>query len=166
MPINLFGGAGHYLTDWLKTKSIVKIVIAIKENKMENYEKKYKEALKAASIAYKNEDRVLKATLKRIFPELVESKDEKTRKEIISTIHLYYGEPLEDEAKEMIAWIEKQGEQKPAWSEEDEIRLKHILRLLDVGDGKKYLLAFGLNSLQDLEKDIVWLKSLKDRIGG
>jgi hypothetical protein len=24
---------------------------------------------------------------------------------------LYYGEPLEDEAKEMVAWVEKQGEQ-------------------------------------------------------
>ena len=47
------------------------------------------------------------------------------------------------------------------WSEEDEIRLKHILRLLDVKDDKKYLLMFGLNSLQNLEKDIAWLKSLR-----
>lgn len=44
------------------------------------------------------------------FPELKESEDEKIRKEIIATIHLYYGEPLEDEAQEMIAWLEKQGE--------------------------------------------------------
>lgn len=45
-----------------------------------------------------------------IFPELAESEDERIKKNIIATIHLYYGEPLEDEAKEMIAWLEKQGE--------------------------------------------------------
>lgn len=45
-----------------------------------------------------------------IFPELKESDDERIRGNIIATIHLYYGEPLEDEAKEMIAWLEKQGE--------------------------------------------------------
>ena len=45
-------------------------------------------------------------------PELKESEDERIRGNIIATIHLYYGEPLEDEAKEMIAWLEKQGEQK------------------------------------------------------
>jgi hypothetical protein len=46
----------------------------------------------------------------RFFPELKESEDvdRKIREEIIATIHLYYGEPLEDEAKEMIAWLEKQ----------------------------------------------------------
>ena len=43
-------------------------------------------------------------------PELKESDDERIRGNIIATIHLYYGEPLEDEAKEMIAWLEKQGE--------------------------------------------------------
>ena len=52
-------------------------------------------------------------------------------------------------------------EQNQTWSKEDEIRLKHVLRLLDVKDDKKYLLMFGLNSLQDLEKDIDWLKSLR-----
>lgn len=41
-------------------------------------------------------------------PELKESDDERIMGNIIATIHLYYGEPLEDEAKEMIAWLEKQ----------------------------------------------------------
>ena len=40
-------------------------------------------------------------------------KDEKIRNRIIATIHLYYGEPLEDEAKEMVNWLEKHGEKKP-----------------------------------------------------
>ena len=41
------------------------------------------------------------------------SEDKRIMEKIIATIHLYYGEPLEDEAKEMIAWLKKQGEQKP-----------------------------------------------------
>ncbi len=41
---------------------------------MDNYEQKYKEALNRTIIAHKDEDRHLKATLERIFPELKESK--------------------------------------------------------------------------------------------
>lgn len=48
-----------------------------------------------------------RADLQKMFPELKESDDERIRGKIIATIHLYYGEPLEDEAKEMIAWLEK-----------------------------------------------------------
>lgn len=51
-------------------------------------------------------------------PELKENDDERIRGNIIATIHLYYGEPLEDEAKEMIAWLEKKGEQKIKTPEE------------------------------------------------
>lgn len=96
--------------------------------------------------------------IQHIFPELKESEDDRIMGNIIATIHLYYGEPLEDEAKEMIAWLEKQGEQKiktpeeslgidsdtynkivdeciydeqkPAWSEEDEAMLAEISDLL------------------------------------
>ena len=46
---------------------------------MDTYENKYKEALEIAMVAYKDEDRHLKATLERIFPELTESEDEKIR---------------------------------------------------------------------------------------
>ena len=56
--------------------------------------------------------------IQHIFPELKESDDERIRGNIIATIHLYYGEPLEDEAKEMIAWLEKQGEHKIKTPEE------------------------------------------------
>jgi len=38
------------------------------------------------------------------------SEDERIKENIIATIHLYYGEPLEDEAEEMLAWLEKQGQ--------------------------------------------------------
>lgn len=81
-----------------------------------NYEKKYKEALervkKLLSRCIDNRNRKSKVyraeDIESIFPELKESEDERIRKNIIATIHLYYGEPLDDEAKEMIAWLEKQ----------------------------------------------------------
>jgi hypothetical protein len=76
-------------------------------------EKRYNEALERAKIAYKDEDRHLKATLDRIFPELKEDKGEKIRKAIINVIkslkeqqcHHIYGVMYD----EMIVWLEKQG---------------------------------------------------------
>ena len=73
--------------------------------------KAYDEALKKASAAYKDEDRHLKATLERIFPELKESEDEKIKKAIIEFFK------SEDDnttyslirKKDIIAWLEKQG---------------------------------------------------------
>ena len=46
--------------------------------------KAYDEALKKASAAHKDEDKHLKATLERIFPELKESKDEKIKTAILN----------------------------------------------------------------------------------
>ena len=53
---------------------------------MDTYEKKYKEALERAIVAHKDEDKHLKATLERIFPELKESEDEKIRKALIDLV--------------------------------------------------------------------------------
>lgn len=82
-----------------------------------DYEKKYREALERANIAYKDEDRHLKATLKRIFPELKESEDERIRKSIINLVIKSAqngGMALHKwESQQMIAWLEKQGEDKP-----------------------------------------------------
>ena len=85
----------------------------MKELSIEEKAKRYDEAIERAESIY-NETAIPSATTKGIctyiFPELKESEDERIRGNIIATIHLYYGEPLEDEAKEMIAWLEKQGE--------------------------------------------------------
>ena len=71
-----------------------------------DYEKKYKEAIKEAAASYKDEDRHLKATLERIFPELKEeSEDERIRKEILDYIDKSTG------CKRWVVWLEKQGEQ-------------------------------------------------------
>ena len=73
---------------------------------------RYDEALKEAVIAHKDEDRHLKATLERIFPELKESEDDMTRKEIMH--HIEFGGSHNiiphQRAKLWIAWLEKQGE--------------------------------------------------------
>ena len=56
----------------------------MKELSIQEKATRYDEALKEAVIAHKDEDRHLKATLERIFPELKESDDEKwIPKEII-----------------------------------------------------------------------------------
>ena len=74
--------------------------------------KAYDEALKAAIAAYKDEDKHLKATLERIFPELKESEDERTRKEIKKLVQCMHD--ADPRKRRWIAWLEKQGgEQKP-----------------------------------------------------
>ena len=78
--------------------------------------KAYDEALKKASDAYKDDDRHIKATLERIFPELKESEDEKIKKAIIE-----FFESEDDNAtyssirkKDIISWLEKQGKEEYA----------------------------------------------------
>lgn len=81
-----------------------------------DYKEKYEKAVQAAMLAKQNtESAVTIQTLDDIFPELNESKDEKIRKAIINVFashkdyEIYYGVS----AKDILAWLEKQGEQKP-----------------------------------------------------
>ena len=108
--------------------------------------------------------------------ELKESEDERIRENIIATIHLYYGEPLEDEAKEMIAWLEKQGQtftkkdvddaylkgvcdakqelEKQEWGEKDKDVIDTIIWTLidrEVKEGHP----------DEYEPEVNWLKSLR-----
>ena len=74
---------------------------------MENYKQKYKEALERAKVAHKDEDKHLKATLERIFPELKENEDEKIRKGLINyfndfTLPTFGGL----DPKNILAWLE------------------------------------------------------------
>ena len=127
-----------------------------------DYEKKYKEIVGQIKKAYLYaQTDSTKAVLEEIFPELKESEDERIKEAIIATIHLYYGEPLEDEEKEMLAWLEKQGRQKPAWSEEDEQHIDSLLKRLDGLCRNEFeRTRFAISEDED------WLKSLKQRIGG
>lgn len=84
-----------------------------------DYKKKYKEALeKIRTIYYQGKYKpevaaILKETLQNIFPELQESEDEKIRKALITYFQRFPYDSLEmvgTDAKEAIAWIEKQKE--------------------------------------------------------
>lgn len=84
----------------------------MKELTIEQKAKAYGEALKAAVVAYKDEDRHLKATLERIFPELKESEDERILeviKHCIESRYLYTSTIKGISQKECFAWLEKHG---------------------------------------------------------
>lgn len=83
----------------------------------------YDEAIKRAKEINNEQKAQPFDVMLKVFPELKESEDEKSKKWILE--YLYDGlrksdEQFEGQFKAAIAWLEKQGEQKPAWSEEDE----------------------------------------------
>lgn len=91
-------------------------------------EKKYKEALEKLQEALAPKDGreisgLTRACIEEIFPELKESDDERIRKALITYFQRFpypYGgiESAGTNAKEAIAWLEKQGKQKtdiPKW---------------------------------------------------
>ena len=76
--------------------------------------KAYDEALEKASAAHKDDDRHLKATLERIFPELKENDEKKMRNFIINELACLRatdekGSERYEELTNAIAWVEKQG---------------------------------------------------------
>ena len=78
--------------------------------------KAYDEALKKASAAHKDDDRHLKATLERIFPELKESEDEKMINFIINELTCLRatdekGSDRYEEITNAITWLEKLGKE-------------------------------------------------------
>lgn len=87
-----------------------------------DYEQKYKEALERAKdiLSYKE---VRQEDMEYLFPELAESEDERIRKAIKYCIKQGFigcGKIENVTPDECLAWLEKQGEQKPMWIEEDE----------------------------------------------
>ena len=91
---------------------------------MEDYKKKYEQALERAMdmLSYKE---VRQEDMEYLFPELKESEDERTRKEIIEFLddiwHLGKNANLEKwdkcDCSKWICWLEKQ--EKAGWSEKD-----------------------------------------------
>ena len=104
--------------------------------------------------------------LEALAPELRESDDERTRKALIEVLHRLpssafdYGAEggyLGATKEQMLAYLEKQKEQKPEWSEEDEKDVAHIIRVLDD------CYAYGKHDLNktDHENLVGTLKSLR-----
>ena len=115
-----------------------------------NYEEKYNKALERAK---KFEEKYGGDYAGYIFPELAESEDERIRRKMLEhfrskTKETWCNMPV----KNIIAYLEKQKEQKSAeWSEEDERILKGIIGLVDHNQ------HYNVSNKEML----AWLKSLK-----
>jgi len=133
-----------------------------------DYEKVYKEALERAKTLFENSHgMVLRKWLEGVFPELKENEDERIRKALIEGLESCQSagnktwSPRLVPISDCIAWLEKQGEQKPAeWSEEDEDFASSLIDILDEID-------MNINTKgehEDHGKTVDWLKSLKGRV--
>jgi hypothetical protein len=128
-----------------------------------NYEQKHQEDLEAAkgwlAIAKENNNTIAIQILKKFFPELKESEDEKIRKALLESFKYQQRESYTDKEwlngiklSEIVSWLEKQGEQK-SWSKEDERLLNNMVIVI-----KDYY------NKEDAQSLISWLKSLKDKM--
>lgn len=129
---------------------------------IEEKAKAYDEALERAK-EFVSKDNVEAAEY--IFPELAESNDGKIRKSIIAIINNYVDNSNTFKSK-MLAWLEKQGEkieQKPTWSEEDEMFVHGLIRGLSAKRDIHGHTTFSSDGI-DITETINWLKSLKSRI--
>ena len=88
-----------------------------------------------------------------IFSQYEMSEDEKTRKELLAWLKSRDGQTFPiDRYNAAVAWLEKQGEQKPAWSEEDEYCIHQLIVFCEncmVPDSGAKRCAHWLNSLKD-----------------
>lgn len=108
------------------------------------------------NLAYLNKEQVeeIENLVKKWNPEIKESKDDRVRKGIIKTLMDLNSDWIGLHGvtkKDAIAWIE--GEQKPTWTENDELMFKDTLGIIETGwsvKGKSHL--------------VCWLKSIKDKI--
>ena len=103
---------------------------------MDTYEKKYKKSLERARIwqdhLNENGDKDYADKLNYIFPELVESEDEKVRKSLIDLV-INYGDRYGNK-QNMLVWLEKQSQQKPVESQSEKELTESYLAVFD----KKY----------------------------
>ena len=108
------GGQGNALLIWLAS-AVMRWRLKTKQSDM-NYEKKYKEIVGQIKKAYLYaQTDSTKEVLEEIFPELAESNDEKIRKVLIKFFSMgaKYNQHTDGIAdKDIIAWLEKQGQVK------------------------------------------------------
>ena len=133
---------------------------------MEDYEKKYKEALSRAASILKvaaNEKEAIDY-VSTIFPELKESEDERVKKRILLSLEKDLmatknsGCDTQD-LKQCIAWLEKQGEQKPIMNVPTR---EVILSIWDLGNEWKELTNGSISTEYGTQLDYIqkhWYES-------
>ena len=100
---------------------------------MEDYKKKYEQALdNFKKIKAANKDnKELVDFIEYEYPEL-KDKDERIRKCIVAVVcAAIWNSEFSTSKDECLAWLEKQGEQKSVWSEEDEDMIDLLVNILE-----------------------------------
>ena len=144
----------------------------MKELTIEQKAQRYDEAIEIAKKINNEQQAQPFNIMTRVFPELKESEeseDERKRKNLIELFHdtVSNDEIFSDyglDKTKVLAWLEKQGEQKPAWSEEDETIINRILVICN--DFERSFEASPLSTKvikEDVDKIYNWLKSIKER---
>lgn len=140
-----------------------------------DYKEKYEQALeRARNIRFGNPQSATANTVcEEIFPELKESEDERIRKWCISHFrecfrvtkdNVEYQEYLNNK---VIPWLERLGEQKPTWSEEDEKILNSIIEdVMPIGECPDYPTDEEREYYYEGDRKVEWLKSIKDKLKG
>lgn len=87
-----------------------------------DYEKKYKEALERARENFPCVNQGGQAILQDIFSKIKENEDERIKQKLIETIGYFRSRGIDQQlCEKFLAWVEKQGEQKPVnnlkWNE-------------------------------------------------
>ena len=95
-----------------------------------------------------------------LIPELKESEDEMIREQILDYFMAKKVNESQPVLDSWIAWLEKQGEHKPAWSEEDEIGCCDAMWAIE----QARTIAKNENEMGNLWYAEKWLKSLKNRV--
>lgn len=109
-----------------------------------NYEQKYKQLHKFISDLYPYMSEYCKEKVEGFFPELKESENERTRKELIDFVKSRLaGFP---QCKKYIAWLDKQGEQK-------EYTFKSLPRLLNMIEPTSKAKAYCQKLIDSLVKE-------------
>ena len=123
-----------------------------------DYEKRYKQLHTLISDLYPLMSEYCKEKVEGFFPELKESEDEKIRKSLIILLQHFckgYRVPGLDfpvSYKDMLAWLEKQGERHI--SHDDEIMIKQLTEYFTTGHG-----------LQNTNETVVeWLNDVKEKL--
>ena len=97
-------------------------------------------------------------------PENPVNEDEKIKEELKAHIGLLC-DGLFPQKKDWLAWIEKQGKQKPEWSDEDEAMYYGVVDteqyMLDVVYGRKEFDIGNESIKEECQKELDWLKSLR-----
>lgn len=136
----------------------------MKELAIEEKARRYDETLAMAKecITHIPDEAVNKYML-NMFPELKVSEDERIKKRLTDLLRKLYISTdyiTHTEHEEILHWLEKQGEQKSSWSEEDENSLSDVLWCCK----KAASIAKDENEMGTVWCAERWLKSLKSKL--